>query len=46
MGLLFIPQVVYGYGETRWNDIDREKPKHWEKKLTQCHFVRHRYHMD
>jgi hypothetical protein len=26
-GPLFIPQVIYKYGETRWNDTDRGKPK-------------------
>jgi hypothetical protein len=35
---LFIPQVTYEYGEPRWNDIDREKPKKSDKNLTQCHF--------
>jgi hypothetical protein len=29
-GLLFIPQIIYEYGEPWWNDIDSEKPK---KKL-------------
>lgn len=28
----------------RWNDADREK--HAEKKLSQCYFVHHKYHMD
>jgi hypothetical protein len=26
-GLLFIPQMMYEYGEPRWNDMDRGKPK-------------------
>jgi hypothetical protein len=29
-GLLFIPQVIFKYGEPRWN-IDREKPRNSEK---------------
>jgi hypothetical protein len=24
-GLLFVPQVIYEYGEPRWNEIDRRK---------------------
>jgi hypothetical protein len=28
---LFIPQIIYEYGERRWNDIDRGKPKNSEK---------------
>jgi hypothetical protein len=31
MGLLFIPQMIYEYGEPQWNDIDRGKPKNLEK---------------
>jgi hypothetical protein len=27
VGLLFIPQVTYEYGETWWNDIDRKTDK-------------------
>jgi hypothetical protein len=30
-GLLFIPQMMYEYGDPRWNDIDRGKPKNSEK---------------
>jgi hypothetical protein len=45
-GLLFIPQMIYEYGELRLNDIDRRKPKNSEKNLSQCHFVRHKSHMD
>jgi hypothetical protein len=30
-GLLFIFQVIYEYGEPRWNDINRVKPKNSEK---------------
>jgi hypothetical protein len=30
----------------RWNEIDRGKPKYSGKKLSQCHFVHHKYHMD
>jgi hypothetical protein len=45
-GLLFIPQVLYDYGEPWWNDIDRVKPKILEKNLSQCHFVHKKSHMD
>jgi hypothetical protein len=34
MGQLFIPQVIYEYGEPRWNDIDREKTEELETKLS------------
>jgi hypothetical protein len=37
--ILFIPQMIYEYGEPWWNDIDRRKPKNSEKNLSQCHFV-------
>jgi hypothetical protein len=32
--------------EHRWNEIDREKPKYSGKKLSECHFVHHKSHMD
>jgi hypothetical protein len=32
--------------EQRWNDIDMGKPKDSEKNLTECHFVRHKSHMN
>jgi hypothetical protein len=44
--LLFIPHIIYKYGEPRWNDIDRGKPKKPEKNLSQCHFIHHESHMD
>jgi hypothetical protein len=37
--ILFIPQMIYGYGERRWNDTDRGKPKNSEKNLSQWRFV-------
>jgi hypothetical protein len=37
--------IWYEFGERRWNDIDRGKPKNSEKNLSQCHFV-HKSHMD
>jgi hypothetical protein len=36
----------YEFGERRWNDIDRGKPKNSEKNLSQCHFVHHKSNMD
>jgi hypothetical protein len=36
----------YEFGERRWNDIDRGKPKNSEKNLSQCHFVNHKSHTD
>jgi hypothetical protein len=44
--LLFIPQVIYDYGEPRWNDTDRGKQKNSEKTLSKCHVFRHKSHMD
>jgi hypothetical protein len=46
--ILFVPQMIglYEYGERRWNDIDRRKPKNSEKNLSQCQFVHHKSHMD
>jgi hypothetical protein len=32
--------------EQRWNYTDRRKPKDSEKNLSQCHFDRHKSHMD
>jgi hypothetical protein len=29
--LLFTPQMIYEYGEPRWINTDRRKPKNWEK---------------
>jgi hypothetical protein len=46
MDILFIPRMIYEYGEGRWNDTDREKPKNSGKKLSQCHFVHHKSHVD
>jgi hypothetical protein len=45
MGLLFIPQI-YEYGDPMWNDTDRGKLKNSEKNLFQCHFDRHKSHMN
>jgi hypothetical protein len=30
-GLLFIPEVIYEYGELRWNDTDRGNRRTWRK---------------
>jgi hypothetical protein len=35
--------MIYEYGEPRWNDIDRGKPK--EKTLSQFQFVHHKSHV-
>jgi hypothetical protein len=43
-GLLFTPHMIYESGESRWNDVDRGKPKCLEKNISQ--FVRHKFHMD
>jgi hypothetical protein len=37
-------QMIYEYGERRWND--RVKPKNSQRNLSQCHFVHHKSHMD
>jgi hypothetical protein len=44
--ILFIPQLIYEYGERLWNNIDREKPKKSEKNLSQCFFAHNKSHMD
>jgi hypothetical protein len=44
--ILFIPQMIHEYGERRWNDIGRGKPKNSEKNLSQCHCVHHKSHID
>jgi hypothetical protein len=35
--ILFIPQMIYEFGERRWNDTDRGTPKNSVKNLFQCH---------
>jgi hypothetical protein len=45
-GLFFIPQMLYDYGEPRWNVTERGNPKNSERNLSQCYFVRHKSHMD
>jgi hypothetical protein len=45
-GLFFVLQMIHAYGQPRWNDIDRGKPKNSERNLSQCHFVHHKFHMD
>jgi hypothetical protein len=42
---LFIPVLIYEYGEPRWNDTDRVKPKNWDRDLSQYRFVHHNSHM-
>jgi hypothetical protein len=43
--ILFIPKMIYEYGERRWNDIGRGKPKNSGKTLSQCHFAHNKSHM-
>jgi hypothetical protein len=38
--------VLFQVVEHRWNDIDREQPKYSGKKLSQCHFVHHKSHVN
>jgi hypothetical protein len=38
--------VLFLVMEHRWSEIDRGKPKNSGKKLSQCHSVHHKYHMD
>jgi hypothetical protein len=42
MGLLFILQMIYEYGEPWWNDTDRGKQKNSEKNLAHASMVRSR----
>jgi hypothetical protein len=44
-GLLFIPQMIYEYGQPWWNDIDG-KQNNSGRNLSHCHFVHHKSHMD
>jgi hypothetical protein len=39
MGILFITQMIYEYGEPLWNDTEMERPKKQEKNLSQCQFL-------
>jgi hypothetical protein len=41
-GLLFIPQMIFDYGEPWWSDADRGKLKNLEKNLSQCDFAHHK----
>jgi hypothetical protein len=43
-GLLFIHHTIYEYGEPRWNNIVGGEPNNSERNLSQCHFVRHKFH--
>jgi hypothetical protein len=45
-GVLLVPQIIYGYGELRWNDIDSGKSKNSQKTMFQCHFSHHKHHVD
>jgi hypothetical protein len=46
VSILRIPQMIYEFGERRWNVIDRGKPKNSDKNLSQCHFDHQKSHMD
>jgi hypothetical protein len=37
-GLLFLPRVMYVFGEPRWNYIHKGRPKNSENNLSQRHF--------
>jgi hypothetical protein len=39
MGLFFVPQIIYEYGEQQWNNTDRRNPKNSERILFQWHQV-------
>jgi hypothetical protein len=45
MGLLFIPQMIYEYGEPQWNDTDNGNPEN-SRENPENHFARHKSHMD
>jgi hypothetical protein len=45
-GLLFIPKMIYEYGQPRWNDIDRRKQKTSDKDLSHYHLALHKSHTD
>jgi hypothetical protein len=37
--IYFMFQMIYEYGEQRWNAVDRGKVRNSEKDLSQCHFA-------
>jgi hypothetical protein len=44
-GPLYIPQMIYEYGEPRRNDIDGGKSNNSEKNLSLCHSVQIKSHL-
>jgi hypothetical protein len=42
---MFVPLMIYEYGERPWNDTDRGNLRNSEKNLSQRHFVHHKSHM-
>jgi hypothetical protein len=44
--LLLNFQIIYEYIEPRCNNIDGVKLKKLERKVSQCHFVHHKFYMD
>jgi hypothetical protein len=44
--MMMIIFVLFLVMEHRWNETDRGKLKYWERNLSQCHFVHHKFHMD
>jgi hypothetical protein len=42
MGLLFISQMIFQYGQPWWNYNERGKLKDLEKN----HFIHYKFHMD
>jgi hypothetical protein len=43
---MFIPQMIYEYGEPQHNYTDRRKLNNSRKSLFQSHFSHHKSHMD
>jgi hypothetical protein len=45
-GLSFVPQTIHDYGDPRWNDIDRGKPKNSERTCSSATSPTTKPHMD
>jgi hypothetical protein len=44
-GLLFIPQMIYEYGESQCSDIERRKATNLQQNLSYCRVV-HKSHVN